>query len=372
MSYIFLPIILNTIINKSYFIWIISLVIVFFSVYYNRMVLNKKFLFHFLILNSLFLINIFLVSKNDIIIDIYIRFLKISTMGLFLSIQKLNYETLYTTWYGYAIINMIIQILSILKGTPEQISYMSFGSSLVLSFSIIFYRYLDKRKIINLIFAISIFASIVIHGNRGAILTCIVLILVLTYRKRNNKYLILPLIFIVLIAFYLIDIKKVIIQIIETTILFISKYNVSSYSLEKLLVGLNKGIGVSSSSRDILYSNAISIIKSGFQPRGVGYFESIYGMYVHNVFLDILIIFGYYSIFIFFLLSLSIFKFFSTEIDYKKKDMVILFLIISLVRLMLSGMFLYETLFWIAYGLIIKNLNLTKLIKKRDGDFLRG
>ncbi|RKD23109.1 hypothetical protein BEP19_12860 [Ammoniphilus oxalaticus] len=334
-------------------VWLLNLILLVFSIYKNG--INKKFFGVFLSLNLLFLLNILVVTHKNEVLSIYMEFLKISTIALILTLKEIDYGKFYRVWYILGVANVFVWTFYINQLISSDIGYMFFGTSMTYSFSIILYRFLDKKNILDLLLLILTFVFVAVFANRGAILACSILIPVLLYLKVKKHRILLIFSTIPLTFFYLIsDIKLNLINFIMYINNILLDNDIKSYALIKLSNMFIHGLVESSSGRDGIFHQSFELIKDGFLPRGVGYFQYVTGLvYPHNLLLDIFIVFGILGIPLIVLITIHIIKFFKIERNFRKKDIVIILLIMSLTRLSLSSTFLYDTTFWVLVGVVL-------------------
>ena len=339
--------------NNGVSVWFLTASLICFSLLNNKTI-NRNFVLLFFVANILFLLNILFVAYQDIVIDIYIEFLKFSLVALFLTIRELDYSKLLRYWYILGIINSLIWLVFLNRVVSGNLDYMFFGVSMTYSFTAVFYNYLIKRKRLDLLLLVIYFIVITFFANRGALIACIAVISIFTFHRSKRKFFYIINSIFITILFLIIDLKNIAIKIISLLNTLLINHNIYSYSINKFSLALVNGIASSSSGRDVLYSQAQDIIKDGFIPRGIGYFQyKTSEIYPHNFFLDLFIVFGFLGLGILGLLILMFIKFYSKEMDSKKRDVVTLFLIMVFFRLMFSSTFIYDTSFWILIGLLI-------------------
>src|SRR5699024_740705 len=134
----------------------------------------------------------------------------------------------------------------------------------------------------------------------------------------------------------------------------ISDLNMSTLTLKKTLIVIQEGFSEGSTGRNILFEQAVDIIKDGFIPRGIGYYKAFTDYdYPHNIFLDLFIIFGYLSIRLVVVSIIAIIYYFKRETFILRKDIVLMVLTASVIRLLLSSTFLQEISLWMVIGLMI-------------------
>ena len=72
----------------------------------------------------------------------------------------------------------------------------------------------------------------------------------------------------------------------------------NSRTIHRIIEQMEQGLAAASSGRDRITVEAIEMIKkAGFMPMGIGYYQSqTRWLYPHNIFLEMMIIFGIFSI----------------------------------------------------------------------------
>lgn len=344
---------------------ILYIIILLSSILINWKQVNKKFLIMFIIFNSLFLLNIIIVDYERTVMKIYFTFFYSAIGSLYLVSKKIDWSFFLKSWYVVGITNIFIWFSLLDLVAEREISYMNLGTSLSFSFIIIFYRFYLKRKWYDLIFLSTVFTVIAIFGNRGALLAITLMMLIFLFYKSKYKKSIFSLGLLATTFMLTIDIKMLLINRLESIIVYLEEFNISTLSLRKITVVLKDGFSEGSTGRDGIYDKAVDIISDGFLPRGVGYFQEITNyVYPHNIFLDMLIIFGFFSIPIIIIVVMATIYYFYKETFYIRKDVVLMLLVVSLTRLSLSSTFLQEISLWLMIGLMI--LSRTHYLKEED------
>lgn len=339
-------------------VWITTILILIISFYVNKLRITYKLFYILFILILLILVNLILVDYKEIIINDVIEFIKFGLIGIYLATQVTNYELTLKYWYYAGLINFCILFVYIDLVTNHEMSYMSFGTHLSYSF-IIFSVYFYKQrkinyKIINLLLMILTFFLILSFGNRSSILACILVIIIFELRTayRNILYSIVKLTLILVpILFLVYNIYNIVWDLNN----YVRSLGYNSYALDKIILMLDEGLAESASGRDVIYDAAIQVLKESYLlPRGLGYFQNMTGMnYPHNVFLDILIVFGIFSIPLILFLAYFLVKNYFNSDNEAYKLLLISLTIFILTRLLFSGTFISETALWIIIGLLI-------------------
>ncbi|MBO3395351.1 O-antigen ligase family protein [Clostridium perfringens] len=189
------------------------------------------------------------------------------------------------------------------------------------------------------------FIELVIFANKGAIISAILFIAIV--KIINFKYIryklikIISYIFIVLLI--LLNLEKILIMLQSLAI----KYGFSSYSLNTLLAYLEIGNNISLNSRVELWENAYKMFcEKPILGNGVGSYQSNFGIYTHNIFLDVLVFYGFIGFFILFYFIFKSLKKINTSDIYFKYFGYITFTL-WFPTLLLSSNFYVNYYFWI-------------------------
>lgn len=334
----------------------------------NKFKISNKFIIFILSILLLFMLNIFLVDYKSIVTTEMLNFIIYNIIIIYIISQGINFKHSLNIWYKIAIYTTIVSPIYMIMVSNKMSSYMFYGIYMSYSFCIILLYYIKTNKKINLPLLMYILVSTMIYGNRSAVLTMIMSIIIfnLLFQEKYTK----KVIFIILIS--LLSIFAVIYQdqLISETIRFLTQLDLKTYSINKYLLQLNKGLGSALSGRDFLYNDGLRMIsESKGLPLGIGYFENATGIrYPHNFFIDFFIVFGIYGGII--LLSSILISSIKTFINFDKygKQFMILIFIVSSVRLMFSSTFIVERNFWIIISLLVfayQNIGINKI---KDSD----
>lgn len=331
--------------------------IVFISLYINK---AYKQIHNYVIFGMIFLllaINFFSTENETNFIKNTVDFLKFGGVALYLSIQKIDYKNVVKYWNVMSIVTLVIFTLYINEVINRNINYMFFGVSMSYVFAIQFYLWLDNKKITNIILSVYSFCLLITFGNRGALVTSAVIVIIVGFTKMSprGKKILFGSIVGVLVLYW----TSLLGVIVKSLNLFLNSIGIKSYAIWKISIQLENGISrLSTSGRNELYSEAFDLIKSAqFMPKGIGFYQSVTGhIYPHNFLLELLIIFGFLSIpiLIGFIILLINF-YFDKDNCILKKEIMTLLLTITFTRLSLSSSFLIEITFWIILGLLYSN-----------------
>lgn len=321
----------------------------------NKCRINYKLIITFLFIFSIYLINSLFVEYKIIILNWWIEFLSYNLIIMYAINRGIDYDYIMKIWYKIAIYTSSMTIISYILGTISYAGYMFVGIYMSYNFMILYYVLLnDKQNKIKNFFFISVtFIILMLEGNKGSLITAGAGFIVLSYSYTRHKCLaVIGGTFIGTVVLF--NIKS----IFEVVLKITDMMNISTVSVSRWLYFLEKGFRGGSAGRDILYSDAVDIIRnSGGMPRGVGYYESITGWeYPHNLFLDIFIVLGPILgiIFIFWILyrSFRIIKR-NKNINAPKVMFFKMMFCYFVMRTLTSSTFIKERSFWIIVFMII-------------------
>jgi hypothetical protein len=297
----------------------------------------------------------FAFSYNSAILENFKDFIVHGAIPMYLFTKTNNYEKIFKYM---AIMSCILLMVYILEPFNNYIyfgGYMGYGLFLILPcfvFIHIYRKYFNCNRMI--FFEIVAFFEAVFCSNRGTLLCSIILVIMLDliFKKKSFKKIIeyiLIGILIYVVSCNLYEIIKCIYYFIEDTFGY---HSYSIWTIMKTLSGDTNGLA----HRDEIWSAALNFYQ--LHPifgSGISSFENSYGIYTHNIFLEILTSFGIVGmvIFIIYLLSkiIGFIKFKSTNVS--KKMLYLVILIIGIVPLFFSIYMAKWPFFWIL--LIISN-----------------
>ena len=357
-----LPIVKLT--KSTLFFWAFIIFIFVYSLYINRR-LDTRFVLIVALFTSIFMLNALFVNYQIKIIREYVIFFRYGILALYFAMLVKDYNKLIYYWYYIGIISFFISnfYLDYYRRTN---GYMNYGINLTysfLGFAIYHYNYSENSKVhklIQKIFILVSFVQILIFANRSSMLICLFVLIFCelnNLKRKNILSTILKVTIGLIISIYcLLNINNILI-LINTGL---QKLGIYSYSLTKYILTLQEGItGIitQSSGRDTLVKISLDLInESNFMPNGVGYFEYITGKpYPHNIFLELALDFGIFGIIGFVILIVIImnkYLLYSRE-NTKFKCIVGVIFIYAFTRLMFSGRYWTEALFWAGIGLVI-------------------
>lgn len=350
-SAICLPIHILT--KSGFMIWIVTFGILFASLLINKFIFNKKFLNISLVLIIIFLINLTFFNFKNIIINIFIEFIKFALIPLYLTSQDYSFKKVIYYWYRVGIINFIIWLFMIIFVIRGRVDYMFFGVYMTYSFIIFIYNYYKMKKKKDLVMSIISLGSIFMFGNRAAWAICGVIWLylyIISNKKSINKFIVKCLI----LSISILVLYNNFIYIMSSLQSFLLRVNINSYSINKLINAYNNGFITTMSGRDELYSVAIEIIKNNnLKPLGIGYFRVVTGSaYPHNFILEYIITFGILGLVVLPFIVWYLYKKYS-RLKSEKKLVSNLLIIFIIIRLSMSSSFFIESMLWILLGFLI-------------------
>ncbi|MFL2116461.1 O-antigen ligase family protein [Marinilactibacillus psychrotolerans] len=352
----------------------IAVTIIITSMIKSNRYLNKSF-FKGFILISLFLfillVNV-LLHNNDVILTRMYEFIIYGAIPIVLLSQITDFEPFFKTYVYMSIFVFLLYVTDPLNQYYFSTSYMVYGYQAILPafFGLHIGRTKYKYKFLLILEIISII-MLIAFGNRMASISALLFVFVvdILYTKMTIKKL-FKYFSLSIIGFSLImNIQNIISLIIEY--LFSKGY--SSYSLNATLFYLDGRMDSFSAGRNEIWQYAFDLIqKKPITGYGIGYFESIYGNYVHNIFLDVALSLGVIGMFVLVgVLINSIYKLRTT--DSNARLFGILLLCTSFPKLLTSIYFYIEPTFWLLlfYGIFVPQclkINKTHMLKEGNTD----
>tara|TARA_B100002019_G_C21269627_1_gene601424 strand:+ start:1435 stop:2619 length:1185 start_codon:yes stop_codon:yes gene_type:complete len=334
--------------------YLVLLFFTFLLLVKDKLITNKKTISYVALLSASFSLvmtySIFF-GLNESLLQIVTIFISYGILYPFVQVKLNSYERFYWCLFPICIFSFIALLSSYFITQVITENYMQFGTSLAMFFMLVtpvFFLARGALKKSTVFLFLFVFMMLVfIFGNRGSLLF-VILNVFLAISIFYSKKLAFALIILGFLIFYFIDI----VAILDFTIELVTPYSNDTTPLRKLRTILELGftsIDDASSGRDDIYQMAAKIIKNnGLLPAGVFEFKNITGVTSpHNVILDMLIIFGFFTPFIVFLfLSKFFIKVCEVKNKYELYFVTSLFLFV-IVRLSLSSSFLFEPLFYI-------------------------
>ncbi|WP_394172408.1 O-antigen ligase family protein [Guptibacillus hwajinpoensis] len=332
---------------------IISILIICVSIINSEKFINITFLKGIIIFSSvIFFLLIDMLFRNNEILNVRLyEFLIYGVIPILLLSQIRNFGEFFKTYVIFSVIVFFVYVLDPINQYFLSSSYMVYGFQAMLP---AFMGLHIGRKEFGLkpliILEIMAFIMMLFFGNRMAGIAALIFVILidLLYKRRSAKKNIKYFFFICLVITIIMNIQP----IAEKAANILNNNGYSSYSINSIIFYLNGTIDSLSSGRNILWENAIDLIKENpIIGYGVGYYESMFNIYVHNFFLEITLSYGLLGIFTYMLmLFYSCYRIIKN--DDKLKLFGILLFCTSFPKLFTSHFIFEEPTFWmfIFYG----------------------
>lgn len=330
-----------------------------------RIFINKKL---FLVVGAilLFLYSYILNSETDKLQLYLLSFFSFGFVGILYSSCEINYRYLILTIFFIS----IVTIPGILK-TDQLVFVDNLASSgyymgrsygclrlLLTLFLIVYYSKIKSIKIVSIILILLYLNFYLFFGNRGAILSIILFLLfhyLINRDKLSMQTILILVICVLLLQNYFIDILKFINDIFNSVDLKVK-------AIDKILMFNEEGKDLSN-GRSELYNYAFNDISENLIfGNGISTFDIKYGMYPHNVFIQILYEGGIFYLLFFLIVFLRFFKIILSD-EYKKEYKIFLLFIFfsGITELFFSSVYWRSMFFWFFISMLF---NSNKLIKK--------
>lgn len=246
----------------------------------------------------------------------------------------------------------------------QSYTYMEISNAILIGFLLGWYDFWKRRNMVSLISSLVIFFIQLFFGSRMSAFSCVayaaILILIDIFCFKNTKK--------KMMKYLLISVLLLILGLIWIVYgdLILMRIGIQSRTIERLL----NGTFGQSSGRDIIYDSAKDIISTmGFQINGVFgdrlqlsrylFNNSLTTGYVHNVFYELLISFGWLGglVAIFTIIAPLVKRFIFTR-NNQFREIVSLFFCLIFLRLLVSGSCMIEGYFFV-FVFVIYNKNWT-------------
>ena len=267
-----------------------------------------------------------------ICIPVFLSFISIRDFGIFLHISL---------WVSLAMAIMgILYMYFFLTGKllfGEDYYSMSFGYSML--FSVLFLFYIRKKTFAFVALILSI--VILLLGSRGPLMTIVLFVISqkIFLSKGKNVFC-----FFVISLFFIVFLFPVFLE-------YVALHNIESRTLNLLL----SGEAIShDSGRSLLYDIMIKkIVDNPFWGYGV-FSDRIYcgGIYCHNLFLELFIDYGCIIPILIILFVLVRFVHFYRYLDMEELQLLLLFSLLAIIPLLVSGSYLIDFRFSLFIGYI--------------------
>ncbi|MEH7502853.1 O-antigen ligase family protein [Neobacillus drentensis] len=253
---------------------------------------------YFIFFSLFYLLNGLILSKNLwLTVTLFIGFILKGFSGFLAGSLNTTSKELYNAFLRIGVLNFFV--IGTYPFVPffDSMEYMRFGYAMIPSVIMFWFEVMGEKKYNPIWWGMTIYSTVitVIYGSRGTILVLLLVILLSVLFSKKlaiGKKLFISVFFGIII--YLVIKNDLVIKIIDY--LFFD-LGIKSYALEKLRMMVIDGIAESSSGRDVLYSSILFYIKQnpviGY---GIGYSESVLGLYPHNIFLQIMLESGFIAL----------------------------------------------------------------------------
>ena len=310
--------------HKQLFIYLVILITLVCQLVFNRNeVLDEYFRYFLLYCLLSYVLACFIVDYRSLFCIILVESVLIGLMLVFQTVYKGVYIGHYMT-YGFAMLPILISLSA---------CYTVFGNKLIL---------VPEMLCLYAIF---------FKANRSCIIAFVVFLvfkwLFCSKEKRSNSQ-VIKLIALILIGALILLLFFIFLESINR--FFISR-GIVIRGLDLMVQAIHySDIELFTAGRGDLWKKALSMFAtSPIIGNGIGVFESAYGIYTHNILLDILVQYGMIGLtvfLIFFIKSVNNIKLIQA---HEKKVFVFSLLSIWLSKLMLSSSFWEEKTFWIYF-----------------------
>lgn len=341
----------NVLISVSF---IILVVIVYFL--NNNNYVNKVFIYVICSLALFFCINgIFALSYISVAVREFGKLMVYGGSALLIATVKFDPVCLQKIWFKFSVSFMAILHIMILSSTVVgDFNYMSIG--FILNFINVGFilKYIKTRKYRWLLLCFYVFVLVVLLAHRGAILVNLVLIMFAIYvsMRKKMKFFVFLALFLILAIF---SIRN---DLLLDAYDLITRYlpSLNSRSIHLFLMDIREG-SVNLSRREQYFMDAWKMIKEHnfIIPSGFGKFQFVTGRgSAHTIFLDLILIFGGFSI-IFLYHFLKSIKDICQRASSDFKIVYWCIFIFAMMELIINTAFFVDFPFWILIG-----MNLTR------------
>ncbi|MEH7119241.1 O-antigen ligase family protein, partial [Neobacillus vireti] len=265
-------------------------------------------------------------------------------------------------WLGIAFSYVVLPSILNTDYVAMRISYGLLPSCLGLIYLAFNKKYSNKVELLlYFLLLLTAFKFLIFSGSRGAVFSIFVYLYVLIINKLKTRAtkITFSFIVIILIYYFVFYLDKIILQVNN----FLLIYNIDIEWLDRSIRQMDSDAGLLS-NRDQLYEGAVKLISEHpIFGIGIGNFDSIYGIYPHNLVLELMVEFGLVGTIIFiFIIIMGYIK--SLKSNKNIKVMMQFLFSLSIPQLMFSNSFWLSSTFWmyilISIYLIRKNFNYVK------------
>lgn len=336
--------------NNSIITYVLTILMLLTYIIYNlrenkyKIVVNKKMILVNLSILFFFIMT-YLFNNNSMLIKYFEQYILYGIVTMIFGFGVKDYDKV-LKYFGYiCIVLFVLSFNDPMKGYIKYSGYMTFGLLCSLPCFTIFHmqrKYYNKK--IYIIFELLSIISL-LYSNRNSILTSILCIfifdLVLTDESISKK--IKYLLFFSLICLFIYNIDLVF-SFIKNTL------NIDGYAIravESWLAGKTTGLA----GRDNLWINAVYEIKNNLLIGiGFGGFHAKYGIYCHNLLVDLVVscgIFGVICIGYIVISTINMFK------KFENKKYLLYILMLGISPLLFNNYFMAWKFFWAFIALTI-------------------
>ncbi|SHE81922.1 O-antigen ligase like membrane protein [Caloramator proteoclasticus DSM 10124] len=322
---------------------IISLILFYFGISYWLICRTYELYFYFLSFIFFGITGLIMSDKNKFSLVYVFKYLVVISAVLSFKILNINFINLdYGQWMGFSY-NMLAGIsASIICLTSIKIEkvYKLISFWVLISYGYIYFNYASRGVILALLIQITGMIYLKIEKN-------------IKYRK------IIFFIGLLMLVFIYLNMEQILMNLNN----FLSTNNIKFYAIDKAVMYLNQND--ISNGRMYLWNEAIrAILQAPITGNGIAYFESVYGTYVHNLFIQLLyeggvVFFTIFSLLIFYPIKILLFD---NEVEYLEKIFFIFLITNSIVQLFFSNTLWRVQQFWFYIGYTISFF----IIKHRD------
>lgn len=332
----------------------IILVIYFVALILNRVVKFSVviFVFYFFLFLLLFYTSLAF-SITSIVLDYFINFLLVFSIAYYLLLCKINIKSLFMYINNISLICSPISVMMVLTNYGDPELRLGVSYSLLPAYLVVITLFIEKSNSVTRgIALINIFIWGYFYfyfGNRGAIL-CIALY-IFFYLIWINKMKISNKIFLgvlcVPILTFIVNNFQILLVSLNT---FLTQRGIYIFFIQKTVYFLTRGdLG---NGRADLYGDAMEkIFLRPILGNGIGTFEEQFGLYTHNLILQILVEGGfiYFTLFIL-IIAIFIMELLSKSIKYDEKKLLLILAFAGVLPLMFSKVYWTTNCFWLFIG----------------------
>ena len=300
----------------------------------------------------------FLSGTSGVVGFLLIRnFKSIQSLKIVLKISAILLFTYYI-YKSFEVINLGYWVSYLDAPISNPNSSMSFGYGILFPSIVLIYFFFQEKKVIYLVLSLIGFFEIVFFGGRGPIILYFAFIFLyfvfyemVSIRSKKHK-----------IKYFLVFLFSLSLGLIISS--NIDYGYLSNRFSSRVFLYLHENELLNDNGRSWIWGKSIQYIQDGGIFRGYGALSDRYylnGYFSHNIFLELLMTYG---IFFGLCLSLIVLFLFAKILIQKRnneiKGIFLIFFVSGFLRLMVSNSIWLDTNFWIALGLSINFLTMSK------------